>query len=176
MSDGTVNLQALRDKLISSRSLYFAIKETQVLVAERAFDNGKLTSGADVQYNEDYEVYAYTPPSPRAVSGRGKPYSQWKNPPKNAKGSAAKIKGGYYPTYLAYKAAMGRDALELTGRLRKAYLSDASLVERSPIEVDIVLRGEEAAKYRGLTDNKGAFLQLSSAEREFFIQRLKALT
>lgn len=176
MSDGTVNLRAIRDRLISSRSLYFAIKETQVLVAERAFDNGKLTSGADLQYNEDYEVYAYTPPSPRKVSGKGKPYSQWKNPPANPKGDAAKIKGGYYPTYLAYKAAMGRDALELTGRLRKAYLSDASLVERSPIEVDVVLRGEEAAKYRGLTDSKGPFLQLSGAERAFFLKRLKALT
>lgn len=174
MSDGTAQLQALRDKLVQGRALFFAVNETKVLVAERAFDNGKLTSGADVEYQEDYEVYAYTPPSPRAVSGKGKPYAKWKRPPVNPKGDARKIKGGYYDTYLKYKAAMGRAAFELTGRLQKAYLSAASTVEVSPLEVNIVLRGEEAAKYRGLTDSKGPFLQFSQAEREFFLQRLKA--
>ena len=177
MSDGTVNLQAIRERLITNRALYFAVKDTQVRVAERVWDNGQLTSGGKLTYKEDYEVYAYAPPSPRKVSGKGKPYKEWKRPaPKDVKGDAAKIKGGYYATYLKYKKGMGRDEFELTGRLRKAYLSDASLVERGPLEVDIVLRGEEAAKYQGLTDTKGAFLQMSASELEHFITRFKELS
>lgn len=176
MSDGTVNLMAIRDRLVSQRALYFAVKETQAVIGTRAFDDGKLTSGQDVQYDENYEVYAYTPPSPRAVSGKGKPYSKWKRPPVNPKGDAAKIKGGYYATYLAYKTGMGRGPLELTGRLSKAFFSDASLIERNALEIDVVLRGEQAEKYRGLTDTKGPFLQPSPSEVEFFVDRMKATT
>ena len=131
MSDPTEPLKALRAKLIANRVLYFAVKETQVKVADRVFGEGKLTDGTELQYDQDYEVYAYQPPSPRKVSGKGKPYAQWKNPPKNVKGKAAKIKGGYYPTYLDYKDKQGRkdNPFELTGRLQKAYVNDTALVE-----------------------------------------------
>jgi hypothetical protein len=166
-------------KLITGRSIYFAAKETQVQVANRVFGEGKLTNGSALKYNEDYELYAYQPPSPKKVTGKGKPYKLWKRtPPKDAKGRAATIKGGWYPSYLAYKQQQGRadTPFELTGRLRKAYLSDVSLKETGPMEALIVLTGENAAKYEGLTDTKGAFLQLSKDELKYFNERLNALT
>ena len=176
MSDPAAPLKALRDKLIANRVLYFAVKETQVKVADRVFGEGKLTDGSELKYDQDYEVYAYQPPSPRKVSGKGKPYAEWKRPPQNVKGKAASIKGGYYPTYLDYKDKQGRkdNPFELTGRLQKAYVSDASLKEVSPTVVEVVLSGENAAKYQGLTKKKGAFLAPSDAEKAYFIERLNA--
>ena len=44
------------------------------------------------------------------------------------------------------------------------------------MEALIVLTGENAAKYEGLTDTKGAFLQLSKDELKYFNERLNALT
>jgi hypothetical protein len=64
----------------------------------------------------------------------------------------------------------------LTGRLRKAYLSDANLVEVSPEVTYIQLTGDNAGKYEGLTDKKGEFLELSKAEIDYYIERVKALT
>jgi len=170
-------LKAIREKLIANRSLYFAVKETNVKTAERVFEQGRLTDGSEVRYDQDYEVYAYTPPSPRKVSGKGKPYQLWKNPPANAKGKARSIKGGWYQSYLDYKDAMDRKdtPFELTGRLRKAYLSDASLLEKGELTVQVVLTGENAQKYEGLTAKKGEFLQPSEAEIEYFRERLSSL-
>ena len=169
-------IDALKQRLITERVLFFAVNETKVKIGERAFDQGKLTDGGDIKYKEDYEVYAYTPPSPRAVSKKGKPYTQWKRPiPRDAKGGAAKIKGGFYDTYLKYKDAMGRPPLELTGRLRTDFFSAASIQENSPLSVSIVLRGDNAAKYQGLADEKGEFLQPNDEEIQFFAQRLSAL-
>lgn len=165
------NVRARVERLKTGRAVYLAAKGTMVDVSRRVFDRGELTGGGTIDYNEDYDLYAYTPPSPRKVSGRGKPYDQWKNPPKTKSGSpragSAKIKGGYYPTYTAYKSAMGRGPFELTGRLRKAYFGGTDIPspnEDSDTVVTIRLRGEEAAKYEGLTDAKGVFLGLNDAE------------
>jgi len=178
IDDLAATLQEKLERLTINRSLYFAAKETQVLVANRVFGEGKLTNGGTIKYNEDYDLYAYQPPSPKKVSGKGKPYNLWKRPPAKPKGKAASIKGGWYPSYLAYKQQQGRaDApFELTGRLRKAYLSDANLVEQSPDNVYCKLTGENAAKYEGLTEQKGEFLQLNQAEIDYFLERFKALS
>jgi hypothetical protein len=176
MNDPLQPLIDLKNKLIAENVLFFAVKETQVRIAERAFDQGKLSDGTDVPYKEDYEVYAYTPPSPRAVSKKGKPYSKWKRPPANPKGSARSIKGGYYDSWLKYKDAMGRGPLELTGRLRKDFLSSTTLVQSGPFVVEVVLRGENAAKYSGLADTKGDFLTPSDEEVAYFAERLTDLS
>lgn len=176
-------IAAMRQKLEAikgSRALYFAARDTMVKVSERVADGG-LTDGGKLEYEEDYDLYAYAPPAPRKVSGKGKPYKQWKRPPAKPKGEARKIKGGYYESYLAFKKQQGRDKLpfELTGRLRKAYLSSpdapTSLVEQGDGSAFIFLSGEEAAKYRGLTDSKGRFLQLNVAEKDFYLERFKDL-
>jgi hypothetical protein len=109
------------EKLKTGRAIYFAAKDTQDEVSKRVWGEGKLTNGSALKYNEDYELYAYQPPSPKKVTGKGKPYKLWKRPPpKGVKGRSAAIKGGWYPSYLAYKQQQGRaDApFELTGRLR----------------------------------------------------------
>ncbi len=176
MIDPAAPVKALLDKLKSNRVLYGAVFETNIKINERVFGEGKLTDGSDLKYDQDYEVYAYQPPSPRKVSGKGKPYAEWKRPPQNVKGKARKIKGGYYPTYLDYKEAMARkdNPFDLTGRLQKAWISAAALVEVSPTVVEVVLTGENAAKYKGLTAKKGAFLAPNADERAYFVERLNA--
>lgn len=171
--DAVNNLKARVERLKTSRAVYLAAKGTMLDVSQRVWGRGELTSGSPLQYDDDYDLYAYTPPSPRKVTGKGKPYAQWKYPPKTKTGSvksgAAKIKGGYYESYGAYKKQQGRgDApFELTGRLRKAYFGGGDIPEPtqdSETEVTIRLRGEEASKYEGLTDSKGPFLKLTDQE------------
>ncbi len=175
---GKVN--AFRDK----RAVFLAATGTMVEVSNRVWNEGKLTSGGSIQYDEDYEVYAYTPPAPRKVTGKGKPYGLWKDQQraqaikKAQGGDARKIKGGYYRSYLEFKKQQGRsdNPFELTGRLRKAYLSSPSrpdsVVEVSATEVLVRLRGDEAGKYQGITENKGEFLKLTDEERASFTRRL----
>ena len=183
---GAINdVKARVQRLRENHAVYLAAKGTMVTVAKRVWDVGGLTDGGTIAYKEDYDLYAYTPPAPRKVTGKGKPFKDWKstkNAPKTKGGAvqsgARKIKGGYYTSYLNFKKQQGRadNPFELTGRLRKAYLSsnDApdSLVELSPTEVAIKLRGEEAQKYVGLTEEKGTFLGLTEFERKEYRERL----
>lgn len=172
--DAVNNVKARIERLKQSRAIYLAAKGTMVDVSNRVWRRGELTSGNALQYDNDYDLYAYTPPSPRKVTGKGKPYAQWKYPPKTKTGSvksgAAKIKGGYYESYDAYKKQQkgGESPFELTGRLRKAYFGGTDTpepVQDSDTEVTIRLRGEEAQKFEGLTETKGAFLKLTEAEK-----------
>ena len=62
---------------------------------------------------------------------------------------------------------------------RKAYLSsnDApdSLKEVDDTTVQIVLKGEEADKYEGLTETKGTFLGLTAFEEREYQTRLREI-
>jgi hypothetical protein len=169
-------VKARLQKLKEGSAVFFAANETRFEVIKRV-EVGGLTDGGTIKYKQDYEVYAYTPPSPKKVSGKGKPYKQWKRPPVNVKGNAAKIKGGYYPTYLDYKDQQGRKdtPFDLTSRLRKSYLGNDSLFKDGPTGAFIQLTGENAGKYQGLTASKGAFLQLNQKEIDFYNARLLAL-
>lgn len=164
------DVKARVGRLREGRAVYLAAKGTMLDVSARVWGRGELTNGGTLTYEEDYELYAYTPPAPRKVTGKGKPFSLWKNPPKNLKGQARKIKGGWYPSYNAgFKSQQGRgdSPFELTGRLRKAYLGGSDVPEPhqdSDTEVSIRLRGEEASKFDGLTETKGAFLGLTQDE------------
>lgn len=168
------NVKARLERLKQSRAVYLAAKGTMVDVSKRVWGRGELSNGGKLAYDEDYELYAYTPPSPRKVTGKGKPYAQWKRPPRTKEGGiragSAKIKGGYYESYLGYKKQQGHaeTPFELTGRLRKAYFGGTDIPEPTQDSDDTVtirLRGEEAAKYSGLTDTKGPFLRLTAEER-----------
>jgi hypothetical protein len=166
-------VQALKDK----RAVFLAATGTMVDVSNRVWGRGELTDGSTLSYKEDYELYAYTPPSPRKVTGKGKPYAQWKHPPKGKTG-ARDIKGGYYKSYQAgFKSQQGRADLpfELTGRFRKSYFGGSSTpapFQDSDTAVSIRLRGEEASKFEGLTESKGAFLKLTPKEIEEHHKRM----
>lgn len=172
------NVKARVARLREGRAVYLAAKGTMVDVSNRVWGKGVLTDGSSLSYQEDYDLYAYTPPAPRKVTGKGKPYDQWKKPPKNKKGTAAKIKGGYYTSYQAgFKTQQGRgDApFELTGRLRKAYFGGTDIpdpTQDSDTEVSIRLKGEQASKFKGLTETKGEFLRLTQEERNEFHKRM----
>lgn len=160
-------VNALVARLDNDRALFLATTGTQAEVAGRVWDEGNTTDGQPVGYLEDYEYYGYKPPAPRKVSGKGKP---------NAEGKSRNIKGGYYSTYLAFKAGQGRAQLpfNLSGELRKGYLSSAALVESDGGRtVDIVLRDGNIDKWKGLTDQKGEFLQLSADERRSHVERFR---
>lgn len=148
-------------------------------VGERIWGRGELTDGGTIQYNEDYEVYVSKPPFPRKGSGKGKPFNLWKKPPVNLKGSARNVKGGWYPTYLAAKAGVGRGDLpfELTGDMRIDWFGGMT---PSPTEVDeftvvIDMDTKNAAKADGLAARKGEFLVLNAEEIEAHHKRMSDL-
>ena len=160
-------LRTIPDRICNERVIYFAAQGTIADVEDRVFGKGELTDGSKLTYKEDYEVWAYSPPAPRKVSGKGKPGKD---------GKAKKIKGGWYPTYLAFKKQQGRDQrpFELTAELRKAYSSGFAEGDE-PCEAKVVLTAAAAAKWRGLTESKGEFLKLSSAERAGHNERVRDL-
>lgn len=173
-------VNAMIAKISSSRIVFLATTGTQIQVGKRVWDDGKLTDGQPITYKQDYPVYAYKPPMPRKVSGRGKPYDQWKHPPLTKAGTprkgAAKIKGGYYATYLDAKQDQGRreTPFDLTSEFRKGYFSAAALVESGDaLTVDIVLQGKNVDKWHGLTNQKGEFLELSQEEKESHVERMR---
>ena len=163
------NIRKLIDQLGSRRAVFLATTGTMAQMSERIWGRGGLSDGGVIQYKEDYEVWAYKPPAPRAVSGKGKP---------NKEGKSKKIKGGYYATYLAFKAGQaGRDKtpFDLTSSLRKDWLGGVSA---TPTEINslmcvIRLDEENALKAEGLTAQKGAFLLLSDGEKKDHVIRLR---
>jgi hypothetical protein len=164
-------VRARADALRTSSPLFFATTSTMAEVEQRVWGRGQLTNGGTIKYKEDYQVWAYTPPSPRKVTGKGKP---------NAAGQRRNIKGGWYPTYLAYKEQQGRRELpfELTGDMRIAWLGGpvpTPRVSGDGLLCEIVMPAEEYAKVEGLEKSKGAFLELTQAEKDFQAQRLEQL-
>lgn len=155
--------QEIKDK----RIVFFAATETMIQMSERIWDRGELTSGAKIQYKEDYQVYTYAPPWPKKGSGRGKP---------NAQGKTKKIKGSYYKTYLTAKSAIGRGDLwfELTGDLRRSWFGGVRPLPRvvNGLVSVIDLSREQAEKADGLAEEKGKFFRLQDAEIEAHTKRV----
>jgi hypothetical protein len=166
-SELAIKFKGIPVRIGQERIVFEAATGTMDQVAERVWGRGELTNGSKLKYNEDYEVWAYKPPAPRAVSGRGKP---------DKNGKSKKIKGGYYASYLAFKAQQGRADLpfELTAELRQSYLGGATPTptEVSGYEVHVDLSTEAAKKWEGLTESKGEFLKLNAAERKEHHQRV----
>ena len=180
VSKWLADVNALVAKISSEKVLLTATTGTQAEVGKRVWDQGKTTDGQPIGYLQDYEVYGYKPPAPRKVSGRGKPYDQWKRPPLTKAGTprkgAAKIKGGYYSTYLDFKADQGRreTPFDLSSEFRKGYFSAAALVESDGgLTVDIVLQGKNVDKWHGLTNQKDEFLELNTDEKLSHVARLR---
>ena len=141
---------------------------TMVVVSERIWGRGELTDGSKLKYSESYQYYGYKPPAPRQVSGRGKP---------NILGKSAKIKGGWHPTYLAFKQQQGRAELpfELSGALRLDYLGGvrATPVADGGLACTVSLSGVNVTKWKGLTQQKGEFTKLNEEERKGHNERLR---
>ena len=152
-------------KIIDKRIIFLTTTGTMDQVSERVWEKGELTDGSKLKYNDDYDLYAYKPPSPVAHNHKGK--------------TGKKIKGGYYSTYSAYKAQQGRPDLpfELTGDLRQSWLGGAT---PTPTEIDplmcvIDLSKKEADKAEGLAKMKGPFLVLNEAEIAAHQERVRKL-
>lgn len=148
------SLRAISKGIAEKRVCFLAATGTMAEMSRRIWDEGKLTDGSKLTYNDDRPIYAYKPPSPKQPSGKGK--------------TGKKIKGGYYANYSAYKAGMGRPNMpfELTGEMRQAWLGGASPkpTEVSALEVVITMDPANVRKADGLAKMKGEFLRLTDAE------------
>lgn len=171
-------MRDLIGRIGSDRIVLEATTGTMLEVGER-WGRGELTDGGTISYDEDYEVYISKPPFPRVGSKQGKPFDLWKRPPVNLKGTSRKVNGGWYPSYLAAKAAVGRGDLpfELTGDMRRSWFGG---VTPSPTEVDeftVVIDMDErnAKKAEGLTARKGEFLVLNEQEVDSHHKRVSDL-
>lgn len=167
------------DRIGGDRLILEATTGTMLEVGERVWTRGLLTNGSPLTYTESYEVYIQKPPFPRVGSQKGKPFNLWSKPPVNLKGNARPVKGGWYPTYGAAKAAVGRGGFpfELTGDMRVDWFGG---VTPRPTEVDeltcvIELDGSNKKKADGLAATKGEFLILNEEEITSHTQRVADL-
>jgi len=151
--------------LRGTRALFLATTGTMAEMSERIWGKGQLSNGGKVSYKEDYEVYIYKPPFPRAPNGRGK--------------TGRKIKGQWAPSYLAAKATQDRGdtPFELSADLRLAWGGGVTPTprERDPLFCFIDLPEKELKKAEGLANQKGEFLALTTNERESHTRRLAEL-
>ena len=155
------SMQGIKDGIGSAHVLYVATTSTMDVMSERIWRDGGLTGGGKLTYKGPTPkgVYIYSPPWPKKGNGKGKP---------NAAGKSRKIKGTWAPSYIAGKGLVGRGDLpfELTGDLRKDWLGGASPTpnEVTPYRCTIAVNQKSLDKIDGLTETKGAFVELSSAE------------
>ena len=154
-------MQGIKNGIASAHVLYVATTSTMDVMSERIWGKGGLTGGGTLKYNGPTAkgIYIYSPPWPKKGSGKGKP---------NAAGKSKKIKGTWAPSYIAGKGLIGRGDLpfELTGDLRKDWLGGAIPTpnEVTPYRCTIEVNQKSLDKIDGLTETKGAFVELSSAE------------
>ncbi len=153
------------DRVTSKRIVYLAATGTMVDMADRIWGDGGLTNGGKLTYKDNYDLYGYKPPLPKAPSGKGK--------------TGKPIKGGYYVNYSALKEQQGRTDLpfELTGDLRQAWFGGVTPTPRivGPLTCTITLPRKEYEKAEGLAKLKGVFLKMNAKERDGYIRRSKEL-
>jgi hypothetical protein len=155
-------MRGIQDGIASAHVLYVATTSTMDLMSERIWGEGGLTSGGTLKYNGPTAkgIYIYSPPWPKKGNGKGKP---------NKEGKSRKIKGTWAPSYIAGKGLIGRGDLpfELTGDLRKDWLGGALPTpnEETPYRCTIAVGEASKDKIDGLTDTKGEFIRMTTAER-----------
>jgi hypothetical protein len=158
-------LRQVARALRGTRIVFLAATGTMVVMQARIWDRGEMTNGAKLTYKDNRPYYGYQPPAPRKVSGKGK--------------DGAKIKGGYYANYTAFKTSQGRgdNPYELTGSLRQAWLGGATPtpVELSITHVVITLDRKNKKKADGLTERKGVFLAPNADEEKGHHERMRRI-
>ena len=82
--------KAIIAKLESTNVVYLAATGTMIDMSKRIWGRGELTNGGKLKYKDDYELWAYKPPSPKKVTGKGKPYEDWIVRPESVSENRAK--------------------------------------------------------------------------------------
>jgi hypothetical protein len=194
MTEGTQEasdfVRAQLEKLKASRALYFAAKETMVDVSNRVWGEGKLTDGSKIKYNENYELWAYTPPSPKKVTGKGKPYEDWLIRPESISerksaleksirrnedifrrtGSiSAEIRGENASAKLeAFKKRFGKKERKIKGGWYKSYLSYKKQQGRDDLPFELTGRFRKA--YFSGSDTPASLNEVSNTESVIFLK------
>lgn len=175
--------QAKIDKKIqelnSDRILRLAVYTVNQKRQLRIFEQGKNSSGGKIgSYNSTKPIYVSPEDAPRAVNKRGK--------------TGKPIKSGYYPSYKAFRQAMGRETAfvnlrlnnELQGDLANAQISKSSngIAVPKPIKVSkteykVTLKKDiNQKKVEGLEKKYGVFLKHTKEEIELFHKTIRVET
>lgn len=160
------DLEKQSRELKDSKATFIAASTAHADMVERIFTDGKATSGAAIgQYDTQNELYIDPKKSPVNVATKGKTGERTF---KNGKPH----KTGYFASYKAYRAAIGRPTatvnLDLFGRLKQEFENSLTRITNNSFEARLrTSEGEEKA-----TGNQRRFGKIifgaSQAERDAF--------
>lgn len=158
-------------ELQSDKVLRLAALTVNQVRAERIFEKGLNSAGGKIgSYNSTKPIYIAPEDAPRAVNKRGK--------------TGKSIKSGYYPSYKAFRQAMGRESGFVNMRLNNELQSDlanaqigkssSAIAAPKPIKISnteyqITLKKDiNIKKVEGNEKRFGKFLAHTKQEIELF--------
>lgn len=177
-------------ELKSDKIMKLAVYSVNQQRIERIFEKGQNTYGFKIgDYNDTTPVYIKPEDAPKAVKLGGKPQAvkgkEYKKSTRvTFKSTAENPQTAYYPSYKAFRKAMGRETgfvnLRLNNRLQSdlanATLSKATtkLADNKPIKVDthrfiVTLKNQENIdKVQSLEKKYGKIIDLTKGEIKFY--------
>lgn len=160
------DLRRQSKELRDSKAPFIAAYTAHADMVERIFTNGTASNGSKIgNYNSSDPLYISPADSPVRVQTKGK---TGKTSFKNGKPH----KTGYFPSYKAYRASIGRQTnsvnLDLSGRLKQEF--ENSLRRVSNFSFEAVLRTDESTdKALGNQDRfRKAIFASTEKERDTF--------
>ena len=184
-------IKALKSDKIMQLAVY-SVNQQRI---ERIFEKGQNTYGFKIgDYNSTTPVYIRPEDAPKAVKLGGKPEAIKGKSYKNKSGVSFKSteknpETAYYPSYKAFRRAMGRETgfvnirlnNRLQGDLANATISKATtnLANNRPIKVDnhryiVTLKNQENIdKVQSLEKRHGKIIDLTKPEVRFYHEILE---
>ena len=181
--------------LKSDKIMQLAVYSVNQQRIERIFEKGQNTYGFKIgDYNSTTPVYIRPEDAPKAVKLGGKPQAIKGKSYKNKTGvtfksTAKNPETAYYPSYKAFRKAMGRETgfvnirlnNRLQGDLANATISKATtnLANNRPIKVDnhkyiVTLKNQENIdKVQSLEKRYGKIIDLTKPEVRFYHEILE---
>lgn len=163
--------EQLWEKVASSQALGNAAFDTHRVMANRIFNKGLDSSGARIgNYNSTKPIYVNPKNSPRKFATQGKTG-------KRRKDNGQPYKTRFFPSYKAFREAIGREAgkviLNLFGRLQSDFVT--GLRRKNNVEYESVLKESiNQKKKSGLEKKYGKkIFSLTSQERIHFKETLE---
>jgi hypothetical protein len=176
--------------LKSDKIMKLAVYSVNQKRIERIFQDGKTSQGIRIgEYNSTTPVYIRPEDAPKAVKLGGKPQAIKGKRYKNKTGVTFKSteknpETAYYPSYKAFRKAMGRETGFVNIRLNNRLQSDlanstiskatTNLADNKPIKVDnhryiVTLKNQENIdKIQFLEKKYGSIIDLTKTEVSFY--------
>jgi hypothetical protein len=172
--------------LKSDKVMKLAVYSVNQRRIKRIFEDGKTSQGIPIgQYNDTTPVYIRPEDAPKAVKLGGKPLSKQEKRDNKKNGVVQqKPETAYYPSYKAFRKAMGRETNFVNIRLNNRLQSDLAnatlskgttkLADNKPIKVDnhkfiVTLKNQENIdKVQFLEKKYGKIIDLTKGEISFY--------